>query len=226
MIKLYTAIGIRNYELVDGKKRMVLRSGGMMCFPSAPESILWHSALWCIYTARELKDIYEEQVTRAHLFPEISFEWYLNHLEEAGFIASGMDETMEDALYDLLKNLKIMVPSATPVLLKVTAFLREVLTGRPLKQAKRIFHQPHYPGYERIVLRAAARNRLNTAELVQWAAKDFAGDFRNTVYSGDVTPLSIARLSRFEPIRLDVVRSVAQLYLDREIMFEKGKDAA
>lgn len=226
MIKLYTAIGTRNYELVDGKKRMVLRSGGKVYLPDGSESILWHSALWCIYTARELKDFYEEQVTRAHLFPEISFEWYLSHLEEDGFIASGMDETMEDALYDLLKNLKIMVPSATPFLLKITAFLQEVLTGRPLKQAKRIFHQPHYPGYEGIILRAASRNKPTTAELVQWAAKDFAGDFQNTVYSGDVTPSSIARLSRFEPIRQDVVRSVAQMYLDREIMFEKGKNAA
>ncbi len=226
MIKLYTAIGTRNYELVDGKKRMVLRSGGTVYLPNGPEAVLWHSALWTIYTARELKDVYEQQVTQAHLFPEVSFEWYLNHFEEGGFIASGMDETMEDALYDLLKSLKIMVPSATPVLLKVKAFLREVLTGTPLKRAKRIFHQPRYPGYEGLILRAAGRNTLTTAELVQWAGKDFAGDFRNTVYSGDVTPVNIGRLSRFEPTRLDVVRSVAQLYLDREIMFEKGKSVA
>ena len=224
MIKFYTAVGTREIRMMDGKKKMVLSSGDQAYFPSGPEAILWHSALWVICTARELKEVYENQVSKSHLYPEISFERYLNHLEEVGLISSGQAETMEDALYDLMKDLFIEVPRATPVPLKVKVFLQSVLTGMPIRIAKQIFQHTDYPGLVGKILRAASCNTLTTSELICWGSrdKDFSGDFLETVYGSKRVPVATGQSGRFAPERNEFVQAVSQLYLDREIMFEKA----
>lgn len=223
MLKLYTAVGISDIRTINGQKQRVFLTGNRVYFPSAPESILWHSALFGIYTCRELKHIYLDNMAKAHVDSDISFEWYLNHLEENGFIAGGQDETIEDSLYDLLKDLYIEVPRAAPLLLKLKSFLGMLWRGMPLKQARKIFHQTHYTGSMGNVLRAASRNDLTTAELVCWAASDktFSGSVQDTVYGGEETQRDISRLGRFKPERMEVVKAVTELYLKREIMFEK-----
>lgn len=202
---------------------MILRSGGQVYSPSGPEAILWHCGLWFICTARELKDIYENQVAQSHLYPEISFEWYLNHLEENGLIASGQAETMEEALYDLVKDLFIEVPRAAPLLLKVTVFLQSVFAGAPIRVARRVFQRPSYQGFTGKILRAASSNTLTTAELVRWSSKDkeLSRDFHDSICNEGDTLTGIEASSRLIPAQKKVVQAVAKLYLDREIMFER-----
>lgn len=86
MIKLYTAVGISEIRTVGGVKQRLLQAANRVYHPNASESILWHSALFGIYTARELREIFNESRAKAHIDDDISFEWYLNHLEENGFI--------------------------------------------------------------------------------------------------------------------------------------------
>ena len=130
---------------------------------------------------------------------------------------------MEDALYDLVKDLFIEVPRATPVSLKVKVFLQSILTGMPIKIAKQIFRHPDYPGLVGKILRAARCNTLTTSELICWSIrdKDLSGDFLETVYGRKELPISNGQFSRFVSERNDVVQAVSQLYLGREIMFEK-----
>lgn len=223
MLKLYTAVGISDVRIINGKKQRVFLTGNKVYFPSAPESILWHSALFGIYTCWELKHIYQENMVKAHVDSDISFEWYLNHLEENGFIAGGQDETIEDSLYDLLKDLYIEVPRAAPLLLKLRSFLGMLWRGIPLKRARQIFHRACYTGSMGNILRAASRNALTTAELVCWAASDhsFSGSVQDAIYGGEETQRDISRLGWFKPERMEVVKAVTALYLKRQIMFEK-----
>lgn len=104
-------------------------------------------------------------MAKAHVDSDISFEWYLNHLEENGFIAGGQDETIEDSLYALLKDLYIEVPRAAPLLLKLKSFLGMLLKGMSLKRAQKVFQRPHYTGSKGDVLHAASRDSLRCTKI-------------------------------------------------------------
>lgn len=138
-------------------------------------------------------------------------------------IASGQDETIEDALYDLLKDLFIEVPRAAPFIIKLQTFFSMIWDGIPAKQAKSVFLHTHHQGEKGKILSAAGKNSLTTSELVQWLSvdKELRKGFPEVVYTEGVTQQNVGRLSRFEPERMSMVRAVAELYLEREIMFEK-----
>lgn len=223
MINLYTSIGVNTVKSVDGKKVRAMQLGMQTYSPSASESVLWYAGLFGIYTEDELKKIYEINAEQAHLADDISFEWYLHHLEELGFIASGQAETVKDALFDLLKDLFIVVPKGFPFAVKLGAFFSMLKNGRSFRTAAKVFHKKSHMGPELKILTAATKQQLSTAELICRLARDpdLERDLIDTVYAENIEQKDIAQMCAALPNCEKITAAVARLYIDSEIMFDK-----
>lgn len=220
MIRLFTAVGTCSVLERNGKRRTVLQTGCTLYYANPAEVLLWRECIWTILTYEELEERFNQAMEAAHLSDGVSFDWYLHHLLEVGVLAQGEDETMEDALYDLLKSLYIIVPRAAALPVKLYSFISMVLQGCPVKMAAKIFHHPRYDGVKGQVIGKARKGLFTTAELIHWFQTGVDGHPDKEIYSEGVTPDNINRISRFDSDRLFVLKAVADLYFEHEIMLE------
>ena len=101
MITLYTSIGTYRLER-DGLPVVV--TGSRDCGLCPHELLLWSSLAFRILTYEELRAEFYEKERELHILGELDFDHYLNRLIMRGLVASGMDCTGIDALYDLLRS--------------------------------------------------------------------------------------------------------------------------
>ena len=224
----YTAIGnFRRRQDNEGRSYPVIIVNREEYMVDMQEMALWTCLNWRIMDAQQAKTHYEK--LEQSLYPHIprTFEDCLKRLEVRGLVASGIGETDFEALYDLVSGLYV-VPISESIPLRIVTFLKMViLDGVPVSRAKQLFQHDHPSQQETQVISLSKQALLSTAELIKCAevgASDLSTDQKvmEALYNDDTTTCdNIGWEMRNTASQKDVTLAVANLYLRKQIIFER-----
>lgn len=230
---LYTATGhLQMRRAQEGREYPVVVLNRREHLLAPLELVLWSRLCWRFRDLDRLRREYETTAEETGL-PELqrqapSFEHALTQLVARGLIASGEGETQVDALYDLLSNLYI-----TPIddsFWNRLAAASKLVTVRHVPRAKvrGLFQKECTTDEERRILALSRQALLSTAELIKCeeaGVTDVSSSERvlETLYYDDVTTCyNIAHLMRNSPMRDPVVLAVSNLFLRKQIVFQRA----
>ena len=228
MITFYTAVG--RYILRDddqGNRYPVVITHGNENILNVPEMHIWSSLLWRVSTYDELKQEYLAKTGSSQVSGQYDLDHYLNRLQQRGLVASGRDYVAIDAVYNLLSRLYV-IPQTDSLFVKLCAFIDMSFRGVPLYITKNIFRRTQMSECERRVLHIARQQMMSTAELiqcVQLGVTDVRTDntLLEALYSDeDTSSDNIHISSRFAAAQQPVLQAVANLYLKKQVLFEKA----
>ena len=202
--------------------------GGREFILDMQEMTLWTILNWRILTEEEIYLLYEKKVQETGFLSSRSAEECVRRLVQRGLIAKGIGDTGADALYDLLSELYV-IPISENLFLRVISFIRLTFFSRiPYSVTKRIFSKDKRSDSEKKVMRLANQAVLSTAEIIKCIDQNvltFATDedLLDVLYHDDYTTSdNIAYSVRFLPQCRPVITSVANLYLRKQIIFERS----
>ena len=228
MQKYYTAVG-----RFERKGRM----GDMTC-PMAiinkreyaldiQEMILWATLNWQIMDAGALEDTYTTKLKASGIAPRRSFLDCMRRLLQRGLVVEGCGETGEDALYALLSGLYV-VPISDSLLLRLISFIKLTVFGHvPFAITRKLFSKDRRSANERRVYHLPQQALLSTAELIKCVEYDIHtihsdSQLMDALYADDTTTSdNIADMVRPFGCCCPVLQAVANLYLRRQIIFER-----
>lgn len=157
-----------------------------------------------------------------------SAEECVRRLVQRGLIAKGSGDTGADALYDLLSELYV-IPISENLFLRMISFIRLTLFSRlPYSITKKIFSKDKRNDNEKKVMRLANRAILSTAEIIKCIDQNVLSfttdeDLLNVLYHDEYTTSdNIAYAVRSLPQCRPVITSIANLYLRKQIIFERS----
>ena len=226
---LYTAVGKFHIKgSVGGMRCPLVTLGGRGFILDLQEMTLWTILNWRILTEEEIYLLYEKKVQETGFLSSRSAEECVRRLVQRGLIAKGIGDTGADALYDLLSELYV-IPISENLFLRVISFIRLTFFSRiPYSVTKRIFSKDKRSDSEKKVMRLANQAVLSTAEIIKCIDQNvltFATDedLLDVLYHDDYTTSdNIAYSVRFLPQCRPVITSVANLYLRKQIIFERS----
>lgn len=226
---LYTAVGKFHIKgSVGGMRCPLVTLGGREFILDMQEMTLWTILNWRILTEEEIYLLYEKKVQETGFLSSRSAEECVRRLVQRGLIAKGIGDTGADALYDLLSELYV-IPISENLFLRVISFIRLTFFSRiPYSVTKRIFSKDKRSDSEKKVMRLANQAVLSTAEIIKCIDQNvltFATDedLLDVLYHDDYTTSdNIAYSVRFLPQCRPVITSVANLYLHKQIIFERS----
>lgn len=226
---LYTAVGKFHIKgSVGGMRCPLVTLGGREFILDMQEMTLWTILNWRILTEEEIYLLYEKKVQETGFLSSRSAEECVRRLVQRGLIAKGIGDTGADALYDLLSELYV-IPISENLFLRVISFIRLTFFSRiPYSVTKRIFSKDKRSDSEKKVMRLANQAVLSTAEIIKCIDQNvltFATDedLLDVLYHDDYTTSdNIAYSVRFLPRCRPVITSVANLYLRKQIIFERS----
>lgn len=227
MSTLYTAVGKFEHRSDGGNRYPVILVKGEEHMVDIQEMLLWSSLSWRFWSLPQLRLDYEHKAQEANLSTGRSFDQIVARLLQRGLIASGGGETGEDALYDLLNSL-YLIPISCGLFTKTLSFLKLTLCDRlPFRVTRNIFRREPMTVEERRVIDLSKQALLSTAEIIKCVDKDVYDLSSNrkvmeTLYDDDTTTCdNIGNLARYFETREPVVQAVANLYLHKQIIFER-----
>ena len=226
---LYTAVGKFHIKgSVGGMRCPLVTLGGREFILDMQEMTLWTILNWRILTEEEIYLLYEKKVQETGFLSSRSAEECVRRLVQRGLIAKGIGNTGADALYDLLSELYV-IPISENLFLRVLSFIRLTFFSRiPYSVTKRIFSKDKRSDSEKKVMRLANQAVLSTGEIIKCIDQNvltFATDedLLDVLYHDDYTTSdNIAYSVRFLPQCRPVITSVANLYLRKQIIFERS----
>lgn len=228
MSTYYTAIGnFRRRQDNEGRCYPVIIVNREEYMVDMQEMALWTCLNWRIMDAQQARAHYEK--LEQSLYPHIprTFEDCLKRLEVRGLVASGIGETDFEALYDLVSGLYV-VPISESIPLRIITFLKMVmLDGVPVSRAKHLFQRDYPNQREAQVIALSKQALLSTAELIKCAeagASDLSTDQKvmEVLYNDDTTTCdNLGWEMRNAASQKDVTLAVANLYLRKQIIFER-----
>lgn len=228
MSKFYTAVGrfeikgrlsgVRCPQVVIGQQEYIL---------DMQEMLLWSILNWRILELDELQKLFEVKEQEAGFLSHRSMEECLCRLIQRGLVADGSGETTADALYALLSELYIVPISESP-LLRLVSFIKLTVFQRvPISVTKKIFGRDKRSEDEKKVMHLANQMILSTAEIIkcfQQKTESFVSEehMMDILYRDEyATSDNLAFMVRYFPECRPVVLSVANLYLRKQIIFER-----
>ena len=226
---LYTAVGKFHVKGSVGSMRCPLVTiGGREFILDMQEMMLWTVLNWRILTEDEIYLLYEKKVQETGFMSARSAEECVRRLVQRGLIAKGSGDTGEDALYDLLSELYV-IPISENLFLRMISFIRLTLFSRlPYSITKKIFSKDKRNDNEKKVMRLANRAILSTAEIIKCIDQNVLSfttdeDLLNVLYHDEYTTSdNIAYAVRSLPQCRPVITSIANLYLRKQIIFERS----
>ena len=226
---LYTAVGKFHVKGSIGSMRCPLVTiGGREFILDMQEMMLWTVLNWRILTEDEIYLLYEKKVQETGFMSARSAEECVRRLVQRGLIARGSGDTGEDALYDLLSELYV-IPISENMILKIISFIRLTLFSRlPYSVTKKIFSKDKRNDSEKKVMRLANRAILSTAEIIKCIDQNVLSfatdeDLLDVLYHDEYTTSdNIAYAVRSLPQCRPVITSIANLYLRKQIIFERS----
>ena len=226
---LYTAVGKFHVKGSVGSMRCPLVTiGGREFILDMQEMMLWTVLNWRILTEDEIYLLYEKKVQETGFMSARSAEECVRRLVQRGLIAKGNGDTGEDALYDLLSELYV-IPISENLFLRMISFIRLTLFSRlPYSVTKKIFSKDKRNDSEKKVMRLANRAILSTAEIIKCIDQNVLSfttdeDLLNVLYHDEYTTSdNIAYAVRSLPQCRPVITSIANLYLRKQIFFERS----
>lgn len=227
--KLYTAVGkFRTKGSIGGLRCPIVTVGFKECTLDMQEMILWTVLNWRILSLEELSALYEQKSAETGFMSHRSIEDCLRRLIQRGLVAEGIGENSADALYDLLSELYV-IPISENIFLKVFSFIRLTFFSKvPFAVTKKIFRRDKRNAGEKKVIRLSRQAMLSTAEIIKCVELnklDFGTeeDLLDTLYYDDYTTSeNIAYAVRSLPQCRPVITSIANLYLRKQIIFERN----
>lgn len=228
MQKYYTAVG-----RFERKGRM-----GNMTYPMViinkreyaldiQEMILWTTLNWQIMDAKALEVACSAKLKASDITPQRSTHDCMRRLLQRGLVVEGCGETGEDALYALLSDLYI-VPISDSLLLRLISFVKLTVFGHvPFAITRKLFRKDRRSTNERRVYRLSRQALLSTAELIKCVEYDIhairsESQLMDALYADDTTTSdNIADMVRPFGCCRPVLQAVANLYLRRQIIFER-----
>jgi len=229
MATLYTSVGrIKTKGHLNGLTCPVIMLGEKECMVDLQEMILWSVLSWDIVRESQLESMYREKEEQVGYRASRSFEQCLQRMKQRGLVVSGSGETEEDALYQLLSCLYV-IPLFKNRMVRYKAFLRNIFVHRrSFTAAKEVLRIPKLNEEEQKVMSLAHQAQLSTAEIIKCVDKgvrDISSEEKlmDTLYGDrDTTSDNIASLARCMKSRHSVILAVANLYLRKQIIFERG----
>ena len=226
---LYTAVGKFHVRGSVGSMRCPLVTiGGREFILDMQEMMLWTVLNWRILTEDEIYLLYEKKVQATGFMSARSAEECVRRLVQRGLIARGSGDTGEDALYDLLSELYV-IPISENLFLRMISFIRLTLFSRlPYSVTKKIFSKDKRNDSEKKVMRLANRAILSTAEIIKCIDQNVLSfttdeDLLDVLYHDEYTTSdNIAYAVRSLPQCRPVITSIANLYLRKQIIFERS----
>lgn len=226
---LYTAVGKFHVKGSVGSMRCPLVTiGGREFILDMQEMMLWTVLNWRILTEDEIYLLYEKKVQETGFMSARSAEECVRRLVQRGLIAKGSGDTGADALYDLLSELYV-IPISENLFLRMISFIRLTLFSRlPYSVTKKIFSKDKRNDSEKKVMRLANRAILSTAEIIKCIDQNVLSfttdeDLLDVLYHDEYTTSdNIAYAVRSLPQCRPVITSIANLYLRKQIIFERS----
>ena len=226
---LYTAVGKFHVKGSVGSMRCPLVTiGGREFILDMQEMMLWTVLNWRILTEDEIYLLYEKKVQETGFMSARSAEECVRRLVQRGLIAKGSGDTGADALYDLLSELYV-IPISENLFLRMISFIRLTLFSRlPYSITKKIFSKDKRNDSEKKVMRLANRAIISTAEIIKCIDQNVLSfttdeDLLNVLYHDEYTTSdNIAYAVRSLPQCRPVITSIANLYLRKQIIFERS----
>lgn len=222
----YTAVGnFRRKVESPGHTYPVIVVNRKEYMMDVQEMIVWTMLCWRLLDRQQLAQQYERLIKEAPT-PSRTLDSCVERLRTRGLIASGSGKTDLDALYDLLAGLYV-VPLSESIPLRLVTFLKLRFKGIPYANAKRLFCRDHPTAREARIMRLSRQALLSTAELVkcmETGTADISTDRKlmDALYAdNDTTSDNIRYLMQNVPSTVPVTLAIANLYLRKQIIFER-----
>ncbi len=191
------------------------------------EMMVWSLLNWRILSEDEIRTLYERKANETGCMSHRPVSECMKRLVQRGLVAEGEGELGSDALYDLLSDLYV-IPIAENLLLRLISFVRLTVFERiPYSVTKQLFRKDKRNSEEQKVMLLANQAILSTAEIIKCAelnAFEFCSEDEliDILYHDEyMTSENIAHSVRFLPQCRPIITSVANLYLRRQIIFER-----
>ena len=223
----YTAVGnLRRKTEGFGQAYPVIVVNRQEYAMDIQEMTVWTALCWRLLDFKQLENKYE-MLAKNSPTPTRTLQSCVERLKTRGLIASGTGATDFDALYDLLSGLYV-VPLSESMPLRLATFLKLVLLkGTPYNTAKVLFEKDNPNDREAQVMALSRQALLSTAELikcVEVSATDISTNCKllNALYADtDTTCDNIRYMMQDVPSQAPVTMAVANLYLRKQIIFER-----
>ena len=189
------------------------------------EMAVWTILNWRFLHLEQIEAKYD-RMARDLPQPKRVLETCLNRLEVRGLIARGVGETDFDAMYDLLGELYV-APLSESLSLRLATFGKLLLEGVPFSKARQLFQKDRPNEQEARVMALSRQALLSTAELIKCTeagATDISTEEKlmSVLIDNDYTSSdSIAFEMLQAEQRIPVTIAVANLYLRKQIIFER-----
>jgi len=191
------------------------------------EMIVWTSLNWRILKQHEIEQFYAKTALETGLPESRSCTECLNRLLIRGLIVSGSGNTGFDALYDLLNSLYI-IPATGSFGLRLFSFLKLTLwNGMPVSSTRLLLQKDRRSASEEQIMLLSKQALLSTAELIKCVdqgVRDLSKEEKilDALYNDDdTTSDNIGSLMQVSRSKEPVTLAVANLYLRKQIIFER-----
>lgn len=225
---LFTAVG-RMTRTKDrhGVDCPMIILGGKEYLLDLQELLLWTCLNWRIVRKSEIEGIYTKLSEGSGYIPARTLDACLSRMLTRGLIVSGSGETEYDALYDLLCTMYI-IPICDKPLLQFLAVVRLVVQNRVrFSIARKILRRDRKSAEERRVMELAKQALLSTAEIIRCIEMDVTSlpnsdSIMEAIYTDrETTSDNIGDLVKAAPCTREVVVAVANLYLRKQLIFDR-----
>jgi len=224
----YTAIGhFQRKTNAQGQSYPVILINQEEYCVDIQEMALWTTLNWRLLEFPQIKAEYDRLDQDCAIPARRTLEDCLGRLCTRGLVASGSGETDFDALYELLGGLYV-VPLSESLPLRLAVFLKlTILKGIPISRAWELFRKDRPSEREAQVIMLSRQALLSTAELIKCAevgVKDISTDEKlmDALYNDDdTTSDNIADMMLTAKSRRSITEAVANLYLRKQIIFER-----
>ena len=228
MKKLYTAVGRMQFKGRNKDVRCpVVLLNNKEYILDIQEMMIWSLLNWRILSDDEIQTLYENKAKETGYMTHRPVMDCMKRLVQRGLVAEGEGELGADALYNLLSGLYVVPISESPFLRLVSFVRLTVFEGIPYSVTKQIFRKDNRNSDEQKVMLLANQAILSTAEIIKCAELNTL-EFRtedeliDTLYHDECTTSeNIAHSVRFLPQCRPVITSVANLYMRKQIIFER-----
>ena len=212
MIKLHTSVGRYELRVENGSKQPVIVANNKEYTLTMYEMLLWSKLTWHINTKDELKIKFNSFLQETGAADEnINFERIFNRLKTRDLIVSGQGYTGIDALYNLFSRL-VVVPVSSRFHVKVIAFFNLLLKGNSFSVAIKVFSSVKLTPDEKFILNLAHKGRISAVDVIR-VINRLEGEAGENKTEEDA--------ARFHEQRLSVLKSIAELYEKRMILFDR-----
>lgn len=228
MKKFYTTVGI--FKLKSQERKNIYPSvilAGKECKLDVQEMMIWSALNWRILNQDQLYTYYEESEKKSEFICSRSFKDALNRLINRGLISEGTGDTDEEALYNLISKLYV-IPLYQSMVIRIISFLRLLIIFKvPFEKTKVLFQKDRKTKTEKRIMNLAFAAPMSTAEIIKCVDKNIdcimsEDDVVEFLYDDNsVTSDSIAETSRNLGSTRSVLSAISNLYLRRQILFER-----